>query len=77
VLQLTFAQGAPVIAMRAGGMSEAVEDGVTGFIVEPGGVAGLGHAIARRFREESADVFQIPIRRKRDLHGHRCAARPA
>ncbi|MCD6679655.1 MAG: glycosyltransferase [Burkholderiaceae bacterium] len=41
------AAGVPVVASRAGGMPEAVCDGVTGFLVPPGDVAGLADALRR------------------------------
>ena len=43
--------GLPVIATRVGGVPELVDDGVTGFVVEPGDVADL----ARRMRGLAAD----------------------
>lgn len=36
-----MASGTPVVASRLGGLPEVVEDGVTGFLVEPGNVAEL------------------------------------
>ncbi len=41
------AAGVPVVASRAGGMPEAVHDGVTGFLVEPGDVPALTNALRR------------------------------
>lgn len=41
------AAGVPVVASRAGGMPEAVHDGVTGFLVAPGDVAALAEALGR------------------------------
>jgi glycosyltransferase involved in cell wall biosynthesis len=43
--------GLPVIATRVGGVPELVDDGVTGFLVEPGDVTDL----ARRMRQLTAD----------------------
>ncbi len=40
------AAGVPIIACRAGGMPEAVADGVSGVLVEPGDVAGLAAALS-------------------------------
>jgi glycosyltransferase involved in cell wall biosynthesis len=36
-----MASGTPVVASRVGGLPEVVTDGVTGYLVEPGDVAGL------------------------------------
>jgi glycosyltransferase involved in cell wall biosynthesis len=36
-----MASGTPVVASRIGGVAEVVQDGVTGFLVEPGNVAEL------------------------------------
>ncbi len=36
-----MACGTPVVASRLGGLREVVRDGETGFLVEPGDVAGL------------------------------------
>ena len=45
VLLQAASAGIPVIASRAGGMPEAVLDGQTGWLVEPGNVADLQRAI--------------------------------
>jgi UDP-glucose:tetrahydrobiopterin glucosyltransferase len=42
-----MACGVPVIAYRRGGPAEIVDDGVTGFLVEPDDVAGLVAAVER------------------------------
>ena len=42
-----MAYGRPVVASAVGGIPELVEDGVTGYLVEPGDVAGLRAAIER------------------------------
>lgn len=38
--------GTPVICSRVGGLPEVVEDGVSGYLVEPGNVAELGERLA-------------------------------
>ncbi|WP_341525296.1 glycosyltransferase family 4 protein [Nostoc sp. UHCC 0302] len=43
----SLACGVPVISYRRGGPSEIIQDGKTGFLVEPDSVAGLIAAIAR------------------------------
>ena len=42
-----MAHGRPVVASAVGGIPELVENGVTGYLVEPGDVAGLRAAIER------------------------------
>jgi glycosyltransferase involved in cell wall biosynthesis len=48
----SLAVGTPVIATRAGGVAEVVEDGVNGLLVDVGDVAGLAAAIQRYFADE-------------------------
>jgi len=47
VLLESMAAGVPVVATRVGGSPEAVEEGVTGFLVPPRDAAGLAGAISR------------------------------
>jgi glycosyltransferase involved in cell wall biosynthesis len=61
VLQLAFGLGVPVVATRTGGMGEAIADGVTGFLVEPGDVDGLSRAMIRYFREDRSAEFRRNI----------------
>jgi glycosyltransferase involved in cell wall biosynthesis len=42
-----MAAGVPVVAMRVGGVPEVVEDGVSGFLVDPGDAPGLSNAVLR------------------------------
>ncbi len=42
-----MASGTPVVASRIGGVPEVVEDGITGFLVEPGNVAELRTRLAQ------------------------------
>jgi glycosyltransferase involved in cell wall biosynthesis len=47
VLVEAMQAGVPVVASRVGGIPEAVEDGVTGLLTDPGDLAGLAAAIDR------------------------------
>jgi glycosyltransferase involved in cell wall biosynthesis len=47
VAREAMAHGRPVVATAAGGLVEAVADGETGFLVEPGDIAGLRAALER------------------------------
>jgi glycosyltransferase involved in cell wall biosynthesis len=69
VLQLSFGLGVPVVATRTGGMDEVVEDGVTGFLVAPGDVAGLSKAIVQYFREDRSGAMRAAIAQQRNRFG--------
>jgi glycosyltransferase involved in cell wall biosynthesis len=45
------AAGVPVVAFGVGGVAEAVEDGVTGFVIEPGDNQAMARALDRLARE--------------------------
>lgn len=64
VLQMAFGLGVPVIATKTGGMDEAVEDGVTGFLVAPRSASELGQAIQRFFGEDRSATFRAAIRQR-------------
>lgn len=68
-VQLAFAFGLPVVATRVGSMAEAVTDGVTGYLVEPGDVAGLAAAITRFFAEDRGEAFRAAIQLQNRLFG--------
>jgi glycosyltransferase involved in cell wall biosynthesis len=65
--------GTPVVAFRRGGLSEVVEDGVTGFLVPPGDMkaaadaAGRAAALSRPACREHAEV-QLDLDRTLDAH---------
>jgi glycosyltransferase involved in cell wall biosynthesis len=50
VLEAAFS-GVPVVATRAGGISDAVEDGTTGLLVEPRDDAALAEAMVRLWQD--------------------------
>jgi phosphatidylinositol alpha-1,6-mannosyltransferase len=45
--------GLPVVAGRSGGAQEAVDDGVTGFVVDPPDASGVRDALACMLADES------------------------
>ena len=51
IAQVAFGAGVPVIATKAGGLEDVVEDGVSGLLVEPSQPAALARAIERYFDE--------------------------
>jgi glycosyltransferase involved in cell wall biosynthesis len=51
VLLEAMAQGVPIIATRAGGVPEAIENGVNGILVSPGDPSELAGAIERLMRD--------------------------
>lgn len=51
-LCLAQGMGVPVVATRAGGIPEVVEEGVTGLLAEPGDAEGLAAALLRLMRDD-------------------------
>ena len=51
IAQVAFGAGIPVIATRAGGLEDVVEDGVSGLLVPPSNPGALAQAIGRYFGE--------------------------
>lgn len=58
-------EGAMVVASRAGGIPEVVEDGRTGLLVEPGDAGALADAL-RRVRDEPAAFDAIRVRAREE-----------
>jgi glycosyltransferase involved in cell wall biosynthesis len=56
VLLESMAAGAPTVATRVGGTPEAMVDGVTGLLVEPGDVNALANAIGRLLGDPSLAI---------------------
>jgi glycosyltransferase involved in cell wall biosynthesis len=52
-----YASGVPVIASRIGALPEAVEEGVTGTLAEPGNSAAWGEAMARLLDDREAEAL--------------------
>ena len=56
-LVLAMGAGLPVIATAVAGIPEVVQDGVSGLLVTPGDVTGLGAAMARVFANDTERVL--------------------
>lgn len=66
IVQIAFGLGAPVITTNVGGLPEAVDDGVTGFIVESESAEQLADAIARYFTSGVEEKFRSAVRQQTD-----------
>jgi glycosyltransferase involved in cell wall biosynthesis len=66
VLLEAMAAGCPVVACRAGGVPDAVEDGVTGFLFEPSDVNGLVNAVARALSSKT-DLDRVRANARREM----------
>ena len=51
VIPLAYSAGKPVVATRVGGLPEMVENGRTGYLVEPRDVQGLAEALVKLLRD--------------------------
>lgn len=65
IAQVAFGGGVPVIATRAGGLEEVVEEGATGLLVPPGDPPALARAIERYFDEDMAPRLRAGVARTR------------
>jgi glycosyltransferase involved in cell wall biosynthesis len=54
VLMMAYAFAKPVVATNIGGLSDYVQDGVTGFLVPPGQPEPLAHAIVRLLSDDAS-----------------------
>ena len=66
IVQIAYGLEKPVVATRVGSLAEVVEDGRTGYLVEPGDPKALADAVLRFFLEEKKDEFVENIRRTKD-----------
>jgi glycosyltransferase involved in cell wall biosynthesis len=66
IVQIAFGFHKPVITTNVGGLPEAVEDGKTGFIVEPKSPEQLAEAVIRYYREGCEARFSEAIRGQLD-----------
>ena len=69
VLMEAMAAGCPVVACNAGGIPDAVEDGVTGFLFEPDDKRGLVETV-RRALTNSEERAAIRVRARADVERH-------
>jgi glycosyltransferase involved in cell wall biosynthesis len=65
IAQVAFGAGVPVIATRAGGLEEVVEDRVSGLLVEPSDPPALARAIERFFGEDLGQSLREGVERAR------------
>jgi glycosyltransferase involved in cell wall biosynthesis len=63
IAQVAFGGGTPVIATRAGGLEDIVEEGITGLLVPPAEPAALSRAIERFFDEGLAPSLRAGVAR--------------
>ncbi|HSB11832.1 MAG TPA: glycosyltransferase family 4 protein [Blastocatellia bacterium] len=64
VARIALSNGLPVIASRIGGLSEAIEEEVTGLLVAPGDAEALADRIVDYFEGNLGPVFSENLRRK-------------
>src|SRR6185295_203625 len=60
-----MAHGLPVVATRAGGIPDKVDEGITGHLVAPGAVAALARALATLGRQPERRLAQGGAGRQR------------
>lgn len=61
IVQIAYGFTKPVVATNVGGLPDVVEDGETGYIVEPENPQAIAEAVVRFFREDQAQRMQENI----------------
>jgi glycosyltransferase involved in cell wall biosynthesis len=61
ILSMAYGFAKPIIVTDVGGLSELVEDGVTGYVVPPHDKNALAEAVIRYFREKKENEFSSRI----------------
>jgi glycosyltransferase involved in cell wall biosynthesis len=61
IVQMAYAFGKPVLTTLVGSLPEVVDDGRTGFLVEPGDSRALAGAMAEFFESGRADEFAANV----------------
>lgn len=61
IVQVAYGFTKPVIVTNVGGLPDVVEDGRTGYVVEPGKPEEIAEAVLRFFREEQETVMKRNI----------------
>jgi glycosyltransferase involved in cell wall biosynthesis len=63
IIQIAYGLEKPAVATRIGSLAEVVEDGKTGYLVNPGHPRALADAVIRFFKEQKEAEFVENIRR--------------
>jgi len=66
VIQVAYAYNKPVIVTDVEGLTDDVEDGVTGYIVEPGNPIALAEAIVAYFKDKKKEDFTRGVIKKKE-----------
>ena len=64
IVQIAYGFSKPVIVTNVGGLPDVVENGRTGYIVEPENPEAIAEAVVRFFRENQAESMQENIEKE-------------
>lgn len=64
IVQIAFGFEKPVIVTNVGGLPDVVEDGKTGYVIEPEKPEEIAHAVLRFYHEEKEETFIDHIRKE-------------
>jgi glycosyltransferase involved in cell wall biosynthesis len=69
IVQTAYTFNRPVVATRVGSLVDAVEDGLTGYLVDPGDPAGFADAVLRFFAADRGSEFSRNIEQHKQKFG--------
>ena len=64
IVQIAYGFEKPVIVTNVGGLPDVVEDGKTGYVIEPGKPEEIAHAVVRFYREDQEETFVNHIKQE-------------
>lgn len=64
IVQIAYGFEKPVIVTNVGGLPDVVEDGRTGYVIEPGKPEEIAHAVIRFYREDQEQTFVNHIKQE-------------
>lgn len=64
IVQIAYGFKTPVVVTNVGGLPDVVEDGMTGYVVEPGKPEAFAEAVVRFFREDRAQSMRENIEKE-------------
>ena len=64
IVQIAYGFEKPVVVTNVGGLPDVVEDGKTGYVVDPENPTALADAVVRYFKENRKEEFEENVKKE-------------